>query len=270
VGACRAAHRHRRRPPDRVRLCPSPAASDGAAPRFAVGPLVVLGVLAAAAFALITAGVVRPPDLEGVLTDLSDALGSWTYALVGALAFLETGAFVGLVAPGETAIVLGGVVAAQGEVDLVPMLAIAWVAAALGDLASFALGRRLGRRFLLAHGARVGVSPPRLARVEAFFARHGAKAILAGRFIGLVRAVAPFLVGASGVRLRAFLPWSLLGTAAWSATFTLAGYAFHRSYGAAADALTHALLGLAVLAIALLIWRAHRRSRAAGRAAGGG
>jgi membrane-associated protein len=204
---------------------------------------------------------VRPPDLEGALTDLSDTLGAWTYALVAALAFLETGAFVGLVAPGETAIVLGGVVAAEGEVNLGAMLVIAWLAAAAGDLTSFALGKRLGRKFLIERGPRLGVTAPRLERVEQFFDRHGPKAILAGRFVGIVRAVAPFLAGASGMRLRAFLPWSLLGTAVWATAFTLIGYAFHESFSAAADALTHGALGLAVVAAAVLALREYRRVR---------
>jgi membrane-associated protein len=225
------------------------------------------GVLAAAAFVAVTAGVVQPPDLEAALTDLSNSLGAWTYALVAALAFLETGAFVGLVAPGETAIVLGGVVAAQGEIDLAAMLLIAWPAAALGDLASFVVGRRLGRRFLIARGPRLGVTAPRLERVDGFFDRHGPKAILVGRFIGIVRAVAPFLAGASGMRLCAFLPWSLLGTAVWSATFTLVGYAFHRSFSTAADTLTHGALALAVVVAGALAWRAHRHGRPSAAAA---
>jgi membrane-associated protein len=158
--------------------------------------------------------------------------------------------------------VLGGVVAAEGEVSLALILPLAWLAAALGDLASFWLGKRLGRRFLLAHGPRLGVTAPRLERVEGFFEQHGPKAILAGRFIGIVRAVAPFLAGASGMRLRAFLPWSLLGTAVWATTFTLVGYGFHESFGAAADTLTHGALAVAVLAAAILAWRGHRRSAA--------
>jgi membrane protein DedA with SNARE-associated domain len=218
------------------------------------------GVLGALGLILVMTGVVELPDLEHALTDLSDRLGVWTYALVAALAFLETGAFVGLVAPGETAIVLGGVVAAHGDVDLALMLPIAWLAAALGDLASFGLGRRLGRRFLIERGPRFGITAPRLARVEVFFDRHGAKAILIGRFVGIVRAVAPFLAGASGMRLRAFLPWSLIGTAAWATTFTLVGYLFSSSFGPAADALAHGALALAVLAAAAVVWR-HRRSR---------
>ena len=219
-----------------------------------------VAVLAAVAFALVATGVANPPDLDAALTDLSDALGPWTYALVAGLAFLETGAFVGLIAPGETALVLGGVVAARGEVDLPVILALTWAAAALGDLASFLLGRRLGRRFLVAHGPRVGVTAPRLERVEVFFDRHGTKAILLGRFIGIVRAVAPFTAGASGMPLRRFVPFSLLGTAAWSMLLIGIGYAFSDSFEHAADLFTHGALALALVAAVVLALRARRRS----------
>ena len=99
--------------------------------------------------------------------------------------------------------------------------------------------------------------------MEEFFDRHGPKAILVGRFIGIVRAVAPFLAGASGMRLRDFLPWSLLGTFLWATAFTLVGYAFHASFASAAHTLTHAAFGAAVLAAAVLAFRAHRQARAA-------
>jgi membrane-associated protein len=217
--------------------------------------VVAAGVVAAAALVLLATGVVRMPDLAGALTRLSHTLGPWTYAVVAGLAFLETGAFVGLVAPGETAIVLGGVVAATGDVSLPLMLAVAWLAAALGDLASYALGRRLGRPFLERHGARVGVTPARLARVDGFFARHGGRTILIGRFVGLVRAVAPFSAGAADLPLRGFLPWSLLGTALWAWAFTLVGYAFSSSFSAAAGVLTHGALALAVVAALVIAVR---------------
>jgi membrane-associated protein len=223
--------------------------------------LLVAGLVAAAAFVLTSVGVIALPDWEKILTDVSETLGAWTYVLVGGLAFLETGAFVGLIAPGETAVVLGGVVAANGEVKLVLILLLVWLAAALGDLASYALGRRLGRPFLVRRGPRLGVTSDRLARVERFFDRHGPKAILIGRFVGIVRAVAPFLAGASGLRLRAFLPWSLLGTLAWAATFTLVGYIFSESFSSAAELTTRGALGLAVVAALALAWQAHRRQR---------
>ena len=222
--------------------------------------LVAAALAAVVALVLTATGTVEIPNLGHALEDLSDTLGAWTYALVGGLAFLETGAFVGLLAPGETAIVLGGVVAAEGGVDLIPILLVAWVFAALGDLASFVLGQRLGRRFLHRHGPRMGMTAPRVHRVERFYAKHGPKAILVGRFVGLVRAVSPFLAGSSGLKLRTFLPWSILGTAVWAAAFTLVGYGFHESFSEASGMLTKAMLGLAVVAAAALAWRAHRRA----------
>jgi len=235
-----------------------PTVPDSPRARAAV---IAAGPAAAALLVLLATGTVQAPDVQGWLTDLADTLGAWTYALVAGLAFLETGAFVGLIAPGETAIVLGGVVAAQGGVSLPLIVLAAWLAAALGDLASYALGRRLGRRFLVDHGPRVGVTAPRLARVETFFDRHGGKAILIGRFVGLVRAVAPFVAGASNLPLRRFLPFSLAGTLVWATAFTLAGYAFHESFESAADVLTHGTLALAVLAAAAVALKTLRGRR---------
>jgi membrane-associated protein len=227
-----------------------------------LAPVLAAGTAAAVALALVIAGVVELPDVEGALEDLSETLGPWTYALVAGMAFLETGAFVGLIAPGETALVLGGVVAAHGEVSLPVMIAVAWSAAALGDLASFLLGRRLGRPFLLRRGPRLGVTPARLRQVDGFLERHGGKAILIGRFVGLVRAVAPFTAGAAGMPLRRFVPYSLVGTAAWAATLTVVGYAFDSSFSQAAGLFTHGALALAVAAALVLTVRTLSRARA--------
>ncbi len=91
-------------------------------------------------------------NLEQALEDISDSLGKWTYAVVGALAFLETGAFVGLVFPGETAVVLAGAIAGNGTTSIVVTIAMVWVSAWLGDTASFYIGKRLGKDFILRHG----------------------------------------------------------------------------------------------------------------------
>ena len=98
--------------------------------------------LAALALAL---DLVDTPDLTEPLSGAADSLGAWTYLVVPALAFLETGAFVGLVVPGETAIVVGGAVAERGQVGLPALIGLVWVAAVGGDVVSFFLGRRFGR-----------------------------------------------------------------------------------------------------------------------------
>ena len=119
------------------------ASSPSAPARMPRMALVGGALLATAAFAAVTAGVVQPPDLEAALTELSDTLGTWTYALVAALAFLETGAFVGLIAPGETAIVLGGVVAAEGEVSLALILPLAMLPSIKGAVVALQWGNRM-------------------------------------------------------------------------------------------------------------------------------
>ncbi len=163
-------------------------------------------------------------DLQKLLADISASLGAWTYVLVALFAFLETGAFVGLVVPGETVVVLGGAVAGQGETSVLLTIALVWLGAFCGDSVSFLLGVRLGRGFIERNGPRFGISAERFAQVEAYFDAHGGKTILIGRFIGLVRALAPFIAGSSGMRYSAMAPYSILGTGLWATFFTLLGY----------------------------------------------
>ncbi|HKH17434.1 MAG TPA: VTT domain-containing protein [Solirubrobacteraceae bacterium] len=189
-----------------------------------------LGALAAVGTGLIGFGAIELPNVEHLIEEAGEALGEWTYLAVGLLAFLETGAFIGLVAPGETTVIVGGLVAGQGEISLLLLIAIVWTCAVLGDVTSYVLGRRLGREFLVRHGDRVKITEERLQQVEAFFERRGGMTILIGRFIGLVRAIAPFIAGASRMPLRKFLPYDVLGAGLWATTFCVLGYVFWRSF----------------------------------------
>jgi len=189
-------------------------------------------------------------DLQGLLEDISNTLGAWTYLLVGAFAFAETGAFVGLVVPGETVMLLGGAVAGQGAIDIYLLIAIAWFSAWAGDTTSFFIGRRLGRDFVLRNGPRFGIGHERFEKVEDYFSRHGGKTIFIGRFISLVRAFAPFIAGSSGMRYRAFVPYSILGTGLWASAHILVGYFFSRSIESAAE---YAGRGAFVLASTIVV-----------------
>ncbi len=190
----------------------------------------VAGGLAALGAGLIGAGVIELPNVEHLIEEAGKTLGKWTYLAVGVMAFLETGAFIGLVAPGETTVIVGGLVAGQGEISLTVLIAIVWSCAVAGDVTSYMLGRRLGRDFMVRHGARVKITEERLEHVERFFERRGGMTILIGRFIGLVRAIAPFVAGASRMPLRKFLPYDILGAGLWATTFCVLGYVFWRSF----------------------------------------
>ena len=214
------------------------------------------GAIAAVGMAVYGTGLIRLPNLEESLVTIGRTLGTWTYLLVGALAFFETGAFIGLVAPGETAMLLGGLVAGQGHIDVTTLIAIVWACAVAGDLTSFYLGRRLGRMFLVRHGAKVQITEERLQHVEGFFDRHGGKAILIGRFVGLVRAIAPFLAGSSGMPLRRFVPYDVVGAGLWGTTFVLLGYIFWQSFSTLVDyAKKGALaLGTVIVLVVGIVW----------------
>lgn len=226
-----------------------------------------IGALIVVALAVYASGVLAAlPDPKVVIEDVATALGPWTYALVGVMAFLETGAFVGLVAPGETVVMAGGVVAGQGEIALLPLIGLVWACAVLGDSTSFYIGRRAGRRFLEQHGPRFKITEERLQQVEHYFERHGGKTILIGRFLGLVRALAPFIAGSSGLPYRRFIPYSIVGTGLWASVFCTLGYLFWRSFDQVANLVGQAIFGLGVtVAVIVAVVVAYRR-RAAIRA----
>jgi membrane protein DedA with SNARE-associated domain/membrane-associated phospholipid phosphatase len=212
-------------------------------------------VLAAIVLFLVFRDQLPGINLDKLIEDLSEGLGAWTYLLVGGLAFLETGAFVGLVAPGEFTVMLGGAVASQGDISLPLMLGITWLCAFLGDSVSFLLGAKLGREFLVRHGERFRISRERLAQVEGYFTRYGGRTILIGRFIGLIRALAPFIAGSSKMRYSAFAPFSILGTGLWSTGLILAGYFFAESLDTVTNTVGKGLLvfGIVVGAIVALV-----------------
>ena len=169
------------------------------------------------------------------------------------MAFLETAFFLGLIAPGEFSVVLGGFVAGQGAIDVFVLGAIVFVCAAAGDTTSFILGRRLGRGFLLRHGREFAITPERLDQVDAFFRNHGNKTILVGRFVGLVRALAPFIAGASKMPVRRFLPIDYLAAALWTVTFVGLGYVFWQSFDTVISVTKRSALGLGALTVAIVV-----------------
>ena len=209
--------------------------------------LAILAAVAAVVAILYATGAMPDfPDVEKLIEDVAHALGAWTYLLVGVLAFLETGAFVGLVAPGESVVIVGGVIAGQGEISLMVLIGIVWTAAILGDTTSFFIGRRLGRGFILRHGPKVKIDEGRLEQVESYFERHGGKTILIGRFIGLVRALAPFVAGSSGLAYRRFIPYSVIGCGLWATLFCVLGYVFYESFDKVANVAGKATFGFGI------------------------
>lgn len=184
--------------------------------------------------------------------------------VVGVVVFAEDALFVGFVLPGETAAILGGVVANQGRVPLGAMLAVVIGAAIIGDSVGYEIGRQVGPRVL---SARVfDRKRDELDRAQDFLARRGGAAVFLGRWIAFFRAVMPALAGAARMRYRRFLLFNALGGIAWGAVVVSIGYAAGASYAQVEKKLGtgSAVAIAAIVVVALVVWRVrkHRRSRA--------
>lgn len=197
-------------------------------------------------------GQQRRPRVGDVVSGLLDSLlaltSPWAYVVVGLLAGLEAAAFVGLVVPGETAMLLGGVLASTGQVQLGLMMGVASMAAVAGDSVGYEIGRRFGeplRRSRL--GRRVGEE--RWQRAEAYVRTKGGRAVFLGRFVGVLRAVVPAVAGAARMPYRTFLPWNAVGGLVWASAFVYAGFLAGHSYRAVEKAAGRAsvLLGIALI-----------------------
>jgi membrane-associated protein len=167
----------------------------------------------------------------------------------------------GVPLPGETALITAAVLASQHRLQIALVIALAAAAAIVGDNVGYLIGRKGGRWLL----RRPGPYAHHRARVleigEAFFARHGSKAVFLGRWILGLRTWASWLAGASHMPWRSFSLWNAAGGISWATTIGLvAYYAGHSATG------TIALFGVAGLASALglsgvLLARQQRRRR---------
>jgi membrane protein DedA with SNARE-associated domain/membrane-associated phospholipid phosphatase len=167
--------------------------------------------------------------IEGVLERLADLASPWGYVIVGLLALLEAAAMIGLVVPGEAALLVGGFLASQDKADLRLMMAVGAVGAIVGDSIGYEIGKHLGPSL---RRSRLGqwVGDERWARAEDYLRSHGGRAVFFGRFIGVLRALVPTIAGLSGMPYRTFLPWNAIGGLVWAPGFVLLGYAAGGSY----------------------------------------
>ncbi len=196
-----------------------------------------------------------------MLASILDVAHHVGYPVVFLLIAIET---IGVPVPGETALVLAAIAAGRGQLSIEVVIAVAAAAAILGDNIGFALGRKLGRRVLLAPGPLLRHRRRLLAVGEPFFDRHGPKAVFLGRWTTGLRITAAWLAGANRMKWSTFLFWNALGGIAWAASVGLLAYWLgHR----AEDLLRVVGLGgaAAVVVLALLLWLVlrWRRRRAA-------
>jgi membrane-associated protein len=143
------------------------------------------------------------------------------YAAVFGLIAVET---MGIPVPGETALFTAGILASSGHLSIEAVIVVAAAAAITGDNIGFAIGRRVGRRVLLAPGPFEGHRRRVIELGEPFFERHGPKAVFLGRWVAGLRITSAWLAGINRMRWPTFLFWNALGGICWAISIALAAY----------------------------------------------
>jgi membrane protein DedA with SNARE-associated domain len=206
--------------------------------------------------------------MNSVTSWLAGLSGPVIYAVVAAMVFFEDALFFGFVLPGETAVVLGGVLANRHHGVSVYWLALAVVLAAIaGDSVGYEVGHHFGPKILSTRP--LVRHQDRISAAQELIRRRGAVAVFLGRFIAFFRAMMPALAGVSHLPYSTFLLFNALGGLAWGVGFTLLGYfagsAYTQVEHTAGQVL--ALVLAAIVVAALAAWHLRRR-RAAGQGPG--
>ena len=177
------------------------------------------------------------------------------YPLLFVLVMAESG---GVPLPGETALIAAAALAGQGKLSITLVIALAAGAAIIGDNLGFLLARRFGPGLLQRPGPFSGHRRRVLVFGEAFFARHGPKAVFFGRWILGLRTWTSWLAGASKMNWRTFAVWNAAGGISWAATVGLTAYFIGQSTAGAFTIFGLIGLGTALLVAGILVARNHR------------
>lgn len=162
--------------------------------------------------------------LDKHLSPIIQEYGAWTYLLLFAIVFCETGLVVTPILPGDSLLFAAGAFAANGSLSMTVLVLALIAAAILGDTANYWIGHFLGHRLINAR--RRIIKPEHLAYTHEFFEKYGGKTVIIARFVPIVRTFAPFVAGLGSMSYGRFMAYNAVGGAAWVLICTLAGYLF--------------------------------------------
>lgn len=164
------------------------------------------------------------------LLDIVNTYGIWIYGVLFLIVFAETGLVVTPFLPGDSLLFAAGAIAATGALDIRLAVVLLLAAAISGDAVNYAIGRGAGARVIRKAQTdarwRRFINPDHVAKAHEFFARHGGKAVVLGRFMPIARTFVPFVAGAAAMSYPAFAIYNVSGAVAWVGVCMGAGYAF--------------------------------------------
>ena len=153
--------------------------------------------------------------------------GTWIYAILFLIIFIETGLVVMPFLPGDSLLFAAGSFCALGSMDLMTVLGLLTCAAVLGDASNYFLGKKVGLRMLQwKFRGKQFVKQKYIDQTHEFYEKHGSKTIIIARFVPIVRTFAPFVAGIGEMSYKKFFRFNLIGGVVWVLGLTLLGYFF--------------------------------------------
>jgi len=162
--------------------------------------------------------------LDKHLNDVIQAYGVWTYSLLFAIVFCETGLVVTPILPGDSLLFAAGTLSRSGPLSPVLLFLLLSAAAILGDTINYQIGHFVGPKVF--RGGSRFFKKEYLDRTHRFYEKYGGKTIILARFVPIIRTFAPFVAGIGAMSYLRFLAYNVIGGASWVAAFVFAGYGF--------------------------------------------
>jgi membrane-associated protein len=163
--------------------------------------------------------------LDAHLAQVIQRYGAYTYALLFAIVFLETGLVVTPILPGDSLLFAAGSFAGIGALQLWPLFFLLCVAAILGDTVNYAIGARLGPKVFQYQKSRF-FNPEHLKKTHEFYEKYGGKTIIIARFVPIIRTFAPFVAGVGQMSYAQFIGYNVVGGVLWVSVCVFGGYFF--------------------------------------------
>ena len=152
--------------------------------------------------------------------------GVWTYAILFAIIFMETGLVVTPFLPGDSLLFAAGALATVSDLNIFILFLLLTIAAIVGDTVNYWIGHYIGPRAF--SGNIRFLKKEYLDRTHAFYEKHGGKTIILARFIPIIRTFAPFVAGIGAMTYPKFITYNVVGGVVWVALFSFGGYFFGR------------------------------------------
>lgn len=185
-------------------------------------------------------------------------IGLWFYVIVVLVALLESTILIGTFVPGTVILLFFGFTASRGDISLFWVICATSLGAVIGDFISYAFGR-YGRGFVQENKGMLRMSHIEIGK--AFFAKHGGKSVLLGRFVGPLRQIIPFIAGAVHMPYWRFVYLNVVGAFLWAVSYIVLGYYFGANWRLIDKVISRVGIVISALLVIGAVYAFHRRRK---------